>query len=403
MMRSLAVALAFLCIPAFAQSHHYNGRLSSYDLPLSGHPFAVVTTADGNWAFVALSNDGGGGDVAVIERTTAGYAVAGVVPLPFAVVGLALTHDGNLLVAAAGTEIYFLDVSGIGGGLAAVKVVGFFSDGTNAGSVWASITPDDRWLFICDENTGQVTVIDLGRARSTGYTKASIVGTVAVGIAPTDVVFSPDGSLAYVTVEVVPSLVGWPKACPLEGATDPTLVNPQGAVVVFNVATAVTSPNLAVTSTSQFVPAGCSPVRLVLSRDGLTLYVTARASNEVLALDTSSFASNPMHATIGTAPVGAAPVPVALIDSDALVVVGNSNRFLQPDTPQSLDIIDASKLRSGAAANALVRSIPAGAFPRALTLSPEGRILFVSNFGSNTLQIIDVAGLALLKRPSAMQ
>jgi len=260
---------------------------------------------DGNWVFVALTYDAGNGGIAVVQRSGAGYALGRVVPLPLAATGLALTHDGNLLIAAAGAEVYFLDVSAN-----AVTVVGFVSDGASAGSIWASVTADDRWLFVCDETAGQLTVIDLNRARSSGFSQASILGTILVGAEPTAMVFSPDGVWAYTTVQTVSKVLDWPIACTQEGTTDPALVNPQGAVVVFNVALAASNPSVAVTSTGQFVPAGCSPVRLALSPDALTLYVTARNSNQVLALDPAKFATDPMNALTGAAPVGVAPVPL---------------------------------------------------------------------------------------------
>ncbi|HEV3202290.1 MAG TPA: hypothetical protein VGZ73_30540 [Bryobacteraceae bacterium] len=393
--RSLFVALVSIVLPAAGLAQRRAPEPISYEIALPAHPFGIVTSADGEWVFVALVYDTGAGGIAVVQRSGEKYVLGRVVPLPLGATGLALTHDGRLLIAAAGTEVYFLDVSGVSGdGAGTVTTVGFLSDGTNAGSVWASVTVDDRWLFVCDENTGQLTVIDLNLARSSGFSRSSIRGTIPVGSAPTATGFSPDGVWAYTTVEIVSNRLGWPRACAREGqTTDPTLVNPQGAVAVINVALAATNPSQALTSPSQFVPAGCSPVRLALSPDALTLYVTARNNNEVLALDTTKFAGDPMNAVIGRAPVGMAPVPVAWIDSGALVVVGNSNRFLQPGIPQTLNVLDAAKLRAGAGAEALVRTIRAGAFPRTLTLSADGETLFLSNYDSDSLQVLDAARL----------
>jgi DNA-binding beta-propeller fold protein YncE len=395
-MRLLTVSLAllYLTYPCAGQTPHPAQPPVSYTITLPARPFGIVTSADGAWVFAGLTYDSGAGGIAVVQRSGVGYALAGVVPLAYAATGLALTHDGNLLIAAAGPEVYFLDVSGVSsGGASAITASYSMSDGPNAGSVWASITPDDQTLFVCDEDTGQLTVINLKAARLNGFSATSVLGTILLGAAPTATVFSADGQWAYTTVEMVPSAFGWSKTCTEEGSTSPALVNSQGAVVMFNVATAVSQPSQAVTSFRQFVPAGCSPVRLAFSPDGLVLYVTARNNNEVLALDASRFASDPMHAVIGAAPVGSAPVPVACINSGAQIVVGNSNRFLAPGSPQTLDVVDAGLLRAGAGAAAVIRTIPAGSFPRALTLSPDGGMLFLSNYGSNTLQVMDARRL----------
>lgn len=140
------------------------------------------------------------------------------------------------------------------------------------------------------------------------------------------------------------------------------------------------------------VPAGCSPVRMAISPDGARIYVTARNSDALLEFDSARLVSDPAHARIGSAPVGSAPVPVAVVDGGKKIVVGNSNRFARsPTDPQTLTVLDAAKIAQGAAA--VLGTIPAGAFPREMALSPDGRTLFLTNFGSNTLQVMDVARL----------
>ena len=73
------------------------------------------------------------------------------------------------------------------------------------------------------------------------------------------------------------------------------------------------------------------------------------------AFDLSKFVSDPLHPVAAAAPFGSA----------GLIVVGNSRRFFEPATPQSLDVIDAAQPLAGAASAAIVRTVPAGAFPRA--------------------------------------
>jgi 6-phosphogluconolactonase (cycloisomerase 2 family) len=42
--------------------------------------------------------------------------------------------------------------------------------------------------------------------------------------------------------------------------------------------------------------------------------------------------------------------------------------------------------------------VPAGAFPREFGVSPDGRTLFVANYNSNELEVIDLARLPLEKK-----
>ena len=160
--------------------------------------------------------------------------------------------------------------------------------------------------------------------------------------------------------------------------------------MVVDVARASTDPAQAVVAR---VPAGCSPVRMAISPDGARIYVTARNSNAVLAFDTAKLLSDAEHARVGEASVGTAPVPIAMVDAGRKVIAGNSNRFGASTAPQSLVVLDAAKMEAGT--DAALGTIPAGAFPRELALSADGHTLFLTNFGSNTLQAIDVDRLPL--------
>ncbi|MCG6955955.1 MAG: hypothetical protein LJF04_08180 [Gemmatimonadetes bacterium] len=55
-----------------------------------------------------------------------------------------------------------------------------------------------------------------------------------------------------------------------------------------------------------------------------------------------------------------------------------------PRTPT----IDAGRIALGA--DAVVGSIPAGAFPRELRLTADGRTLLVTNYASRTLEVVDL-------------
>jgi DNA-binding beta-propeller fold protein YncE len=137
------------------------------------------------------------------------------------------------------------------------------------------------------------------------------------------------------------------------------------------------------------LPRGCSAVRLAISPDGRRIYVTARNSNAVEVFDTTKLVSDPDHSRLGTAPVGEAPVPVAVIDGGKKVVVGNSNRFAGGNAPQTLSVLDAAKIEQKGT-DAGLGTIPSGVFPRELSVSADGHTLFLTNAGSSSIQVIDV-------------
>lgn len=349
----------------------------------------VSPSKDGCWVFVSLPGRGANSGIAVLKRSGGKVELSRVVPLQSAPTGITLTHDGKLLIAAAITAAVFIDVQKTIEG-AADPVAGAIPGGR--GSIYANTTADDKTLFVAEENGQAITVIDLERARRDGYETEDVIGKIPAGLAPIALTFSPDGKWLYTTSQGALPDWNWPKACKPEGraAPDAVVANPEGAVIVVDVARAKTDPAHAVAAR---VPAGCSPVRMSISPTGDRIYVTARNSNGVLAFDTSKLISDGDHALVGIAPAGDAPVPVMVVDKGRKVVVGNSNRFGGGDAPQSLVVLDAAKFGDGL--KAVLGIIPAGSFPREMAVSSDGRTLFLTNFGSNSLQVMDVARLPI--------
>ncbi|MGO9255298.1 MAG: beta-propeller fold lactonase family protein [Bryobacteraceae bacterium] len=387
--------IAVVTLPAQAQPGGCNAShaLPAATIELSTRPFAVAPSRDGCWVFVSAQggafNQAG---IAVLKRAEGRLELSRMLPLKApAGLGMVLTHDGKLLIVAASDAVVFLDVRQAISGVAN-PVLGSFSDGSGAGSIYANVTADDKLLFVSDEGRRSITVIDLEGARSNGYKAGAIVGKIPVGNAPIALTFSPDGKWLYTTSEGALPDWNWPKACKPEGR-DPataTIANPEGAVIVVDVARAKTDPSHSVVAR---IPAGCSPVRMAISPGGDRIYVTARNSNAVLAFDTAKLVSDPEHARVGMAPVGSAPVPIAVFDDGRKVLAGNSNRFAGSTEPQTLTVLDAAKIQEGA--EATLGTIPAGAFPREMAVSSDGRTLFVTNFSSQSLQVIDLDHLPM--------
>ncbi len=349
----------------------------------------VAPSKDGCWVFVSLTGRGGSAGIAVLKRSQGKVELIRVVPLQTAPTGIRLTHDGKLLIAAATSAAVFVDVQKMISG-AADPVVGTITGGR--GSIYTNMTADDKLLFVSEENAQQVTVIDLERARRDGYKQEDVIGKIPAGLAPIALTFSVDGKWLYTTSELAPPDWNWPKACKPEGrpVPDTVITSPEGAVIVVDVARARTDPPHAVVAK---VPAGCSPVRMTMSPNGDRIYVTARNNNGVLAFDTAKLISDGAHAIVGAAPAGDAPVPVIAVDHGRKLVVGNSNRFAGGDTPSNLIVLDAAKMSQGL--GAVLGIVAAGSFPREMAVSSDERTLFLTNFGSNSLQVMDIAHLPI--------
>jgi hypothetical protein len=93
----------------------------------------------------------------------------------------------------------------------------------------------------------------------------------------------------------------------------------------------------------------------------------------VVVIDVARAKSDPAHAVAKTA------------------VARNSNRFAGGGSAQSLTLLDAAKIRGNEDAG--IGAIPAGAFPRELRVSTDGQTLYLTSFGSNSLQVMDVGRL----------
>jgi DNA-binding beta-propeller fold protein YncE len=373
------------------------------ELELPGTPFEPVVTVDGCWIFVTLAagTQRASGQVAVVRRDSGGVHLVRTVAVEGNPTGAVLTHDGRTLLVADGPVLAFLDAASLISGNGD-PVIGYLRVGGQPGFINVNVTADDRLLFASAERAHSILVVDLARARDAGIGPAAVVGRVPVGNAPIALAFSPDEKLLFTTSESVPPVWDWPRVCRTERASEESRAPPsrgrqlpaappnhaRGAVFVISVDSAALHPMNAVLSA---VAAGCEPVRLALSPDGATAYVSARGDDELLAFDTRRLLADTAHALVGKVKVGVAPVGLAVADSGRRIFVTNSNRFAgDASDRQPVAIVDAARLAAGGS-RAKLGTIRAGAFPRELRVSPDGRTLFVMNFASRTLEMIDLA------------
>jgi DNA-binding beta-propeller fold protein YncE len=139
------------------------------------------------------------------------------------------------------------------------------------------------------------------------------------------------------------------------------------------------------------VAAGCNPVRVITSADGSVVWVTARASDALLAFSARRLRTDPAHALLADVRVGELPVGLALVRGGSLVVVADSDRFDVPGARASLAVVSVREALAGRPA--VLGYLRAGKFPREMALEARGMTLLVGNYASGQLETVDIAAL----------
>lgn len=335
-------------------------------------PFGVVTTGDGRWAFVSLT----GPRTIGVLKVAASPVPSLIRQVPVAAAGLlgeALTPgDRYLLVANDGSGADVLSVQELEQG-GKHPLVGTLAAPVGAqlpGSIEVAVSPGGDFVFVSLEQGSSIAVFNLRRALSAGFSAADYVGSIPAEPGPVGLAFSPDGRWLYSTSE----------ASAARGQI--------GTLTVISVPTAESDPAASVVSR---VAAGCNPVRVISSTDGRVVWVTARASNSLLAFSAARLRTDPAHALLADVRVGELPVGLALVRNGTRIVVADSNRFTDAGASASLAVVDVSDALKGRPA--LFGYLPAGRFPRQLAVEQGGQTLLVTNFDSSQLESVNVADL----------
>jgi DNA-binding beta-propeller fold protein YncE len=344
------------------------------NVPLAGAPFGVASTKNGRWSFVAETETGPRqlprvGSVAVLGND-------GLAPRPVRVIGVsgnqlegaALTPDGRYLLAAGSTGAYVISTHAAETGTGRA-VVGHLTVGRALalGAIEVAVSDDSRYVFISEENTDGIAVFDLRAAIRSHFHSSGLVGVIPTGIAPVGLALSPNDRELYATSESA------------NGGN-------QGSVSVISVPKAETQPEGAVLAN---VGAGCSPVRVAVSPDGRTLWVTARGSDALLGFSASDLTKHPKRSLVANVPVGAAPAGISLVSHGTRIVVADSNRF-QTNADGALTVVDTqAALRHQPA---VTETLAGALFPRDMSLRPDGELL-ITDYLSDEITALDTTSL----------
>ncbi len=339
-------------------------------LRLPASPFGVVS--HGGFSFVTVGGYSGLNELWVFRDAGLHPRLVRRVVLPApGAAGEALSPDGRLLLLAAGSGVTVVDVrravSGsphaVLGSLQAVPATADTGALDPRSAIEVAVTPDGLYAFASLEYYGTIAVFDLKAAQASGWRRSGFRGMIPIGLVDVGLALSPDGKTLYAT-----------RAVRRQGQT----ASRQGTLAVVDVKRAETRPKTAVV---RQVAAGCDPVRVAVSGDGTTVWVTARASDALLGFSASRLSRSPRMALEEDVRVGEAPVGLALLDHGQRIVVLNSNRFGVVGATPGLSLVSAAR-------GTLIGTFGAGAFPREAATTSDGRTLLVTNWSSLELEAV---------------
>ncbi|HEV2618441.1 MAG TPA: hypothetical protein VGU23_00715 [Acidobacteriaceae bacterium] len=378
---------------------------TSATYPTAGAPYEAVALSGGA---VLVSVSGAQTGVQVFSPSAGGLTPTCVNTLPSsllsegaAVSNLTVSPNGTTLAAGIGAPgADFFNLAALETCTASGAVVSQGTIASDQGTQEVAITPDGKYAFVSNEygvasgavTEGNVGVVQLAYDSNGNVTTGStLLGQISTGgNAIAGMTLSPDGTRLYVTSEIAAS------GTAASGGSNPVLArtgcvqqvggasNINGLLTVIHVGKAESAPGpSAVLAT---VDAGCSPVRMSEAQDGSTLWVAVRGDNRVLAFSTGMLESNANNALLGYANTGGtAPVGIRLFHSDHLLAVANSNRFGAGPSANATILYVANP-----ASATVVQTIPTGLFPREVSIGPDGSTLYLTNYQSDTLQVISI-------------
>ncbi len=305
-------------------------------ISIGDRPMGAALSPDGR--YLAVSNNGEGTQSLVLVNTAA-RAVVQRIPYksPEALhVGVAWTPDGRRLFASAGGNDKIRTYEFRGGLLREGTPIALGDRPTPAIPPYPlglTVTPDGRTLLVAQNRLGTVAAIDLaaGRRRAEAPT----------GSLPYAVAVTASGEKAYVS--------NWgEKSLTIVRVGDPA---PLGTVAV-----------------------GLHPSALAIDPVRPRIYAANTDDDSVSVVDT---ASDRVVATLSLAPYPGAPagsVPDAL-------AVSPDGRWLYVANAGNNDIavVDLGPASGAAAAPRVVGLIPTAWYPTTVTVSRDGRSLFVTN------------------------
>jgi DNA-binding beta-propeller fold protein YncE len=361
---------------------------------VDGEPFGVVASRDGRYAFLDLVS---GHLLVYSTRGASPPRLIRSISLPGEAHGSSMTRDGRLLLIANGRGATVVSVARAERGMAH-PVLGVLMPPASAhvrahGATATASSADGRYVFVSLEYgqpDGVISVYRIGSTEAAHFGASDYVGSITLGVAVGGSALSPDGKYLYVTSELRkrPSAqtmfrTGQTPAQRSTSQSQPHL--PNGTLSVISVAIAERDPAHAVLATASAMQ---QPVRVAVSPSGTVVWVTARASDRLLAFSAAKLLTDATHSLQVSVRVGAAPVGVAVSPDGSHVIVADSNRYNLQGAQGAITDVDAYAALTHHPA--ILATLPAGLFPREIAVEPNG-VALISNFDSDQLETTDLS------------
>ena len=314
-------------------------------------------------------------------------AAAGLVAL-----GLPLgAATGRVLIVqtnSAGDNVHIIDP-------ATNKVVGEIS-GIEVGH-GAAAAPDGSRIYVSNEADSTLDVVDASTLR--------VMSRVKLSGHPNNISISHDGKRVYVAirqgsgvVDVVdtPSLT-LAKSIPIEGAVHNTYVTPDGKhVIAGSIAgqtlTVIDQPTEQVSWVMKF-DLGVRPIAFEANADGSTkrMFVQLTELNGFAVVDFKT-RKETARIELPKLPAGKQPVLEGGNASHGLAVTADNKRLIVDSRLNSaVYVYSLPDLK-------LLGGVDVGVAPDWVTLTPDGKLAYVANAGSNNVSVVDMAALREVTR-----
>ena len=343
-------------------------QLSNSPPSASSHPFAVATTPNGKYTFVTL-----GGGLAVLKNgNDLMPKLVHTIDMPGANKGFQFSKDGKQLIVATNGGAYVYSEAAAEQGQA--QLLGKLESPGGNGAVQTAMSQDGKFLFVTLQSSTGVAVFNYAQAAASSFQQNGLVGVIPTGLQPVGIDLSPDGQTMYVTSMQKKQ----PKIEQVGGI---------GFVSVISVQKAEINPRKSV---QQTVTAGCDPVRVIITPDGKTAWVTARESDALLGFDTEKMLSDPENALIARVDICSNPIGESFAANHTRVVAACSDLDQNKNGKPGVAIVDTQAALAGSD-KAYTGMVLTGGLPRQFTV--RGDALMVTNYGNGQLLAIDVNDL----------